>query len=715
MALQLESLFGPGEKISYASAANRTVESPAKPRRLVDTLVFVAVVTAIGLTVYISRLLSRDLYSGVPRSVPVSTIAATCRADVEGRACATVVVALNPGRFRVATSVPASRLTVQVGDASAIARSRFLLLRPEAPVRLLVEADASGGTAEILNADLRAGSRSVIEVPARRTDWNRLTFVSVPTPEGLVIDELGFFEHRTGLTEPSEPPFFHLPAARTYSIYSAAVTLVVCGFVVFAAWLAPAAVPNAIGPWLIAVLCYSICTLELGVSYSPYRTRDLRAMYAEEVAHFQGTGGTGNLTGGLYEGSRIVQGLGQTVPPGIVLWHRMPGYGLFCALAAAVGRTTDVIDIAMIVIALQVILYSIAVGLFVLAAERVFPRWMAWLLGLLIALLPKQLGNTQVDSIIAPMSLLVLTALLVCLAEERDKGRATFRTFLLVNGAFALWFFMRNDVLPGWIAMSLLLARRRWRYLAVPVILIATIALPWALYKQPYRHELDLMPTNTGEVFFLSLCEVPGAFPYECTDEGYFDWARGIGQSDPTSNTASRLAMTEVLRHWTTYPVHFVLMVEAKFRRCLFTTCWPGFQTPLNWPYHIIRRAGAFVMLLALVIVSMAVNHERRRSFLLGWALFFNMPLFFVVYESGGRFYAAAGVGLLVAAIPLLFESGLYAHMARHRWRVAAVAVCVAAFVVAGQRAEEWIVKHDSVHYWAPLLDPTHSSLRFTD
>ena len=679
-------------------------------RRLVDTLVLVAIIAAIGLAGYISRRLSRDVFSGVPQSVPVSMIAATCQADLEGRTCATVVIALNPGRFRIGTSVPASRLTVNVGDASAIAKSRFLLLRSEVPVRLLVEAGASAGTSEVLSADLRAGDRSVIDVPARTSDWNRMTFVPTPTPEPLVIDELGFFEDRAGLVGPSTPPFLHLPGARTYSLYSAAATLAVCVFVVLAAWLAPAAVPTGIGPWLVAVLCFSICMLELGVSYSPYRTRDLRSMYAGEVAHF---GGTGNLTGGLYEGSRIIQGLGQTVPPGIVPWHRMPGYGLFCAVAAAVGRTTDVIDIAMVAIALQVVLYSVTVGLFVLAAQRVFQPWMAWLLGLLIALLPKQLGNTQVDSIIAPMSLLVLTTLLVYLAQQNDEGQARFRTFLLVNGAFALWFFMRNDVLPGWIAISLALAYRRWRYLALPVILIAAIAVPWALYKQPYRHELALMPTNTGEVLFLSLCEVPGAFPYECSDAGYIDWATRISQSDPTSNKVSRLAVAEVLRHWTTYPVHFMLMVGTKFRRCMFTTCWPGVQTPLNWPYHIIREAGAFVMLLALVAVSIAVNHERRRSFLLGWALFFNMPLFFVVYESGGRFYAAAGVSLLVAAIPLLFERGLYAQMARHPWRVAAVVACVGAFVVGGQRVEDRIVKNESLHYWAPLLDPGKSTLRF--
>ena len=43
----------------------------------------------------------------------------------------------------------------------------------------------------------------------------------------------------------------------------------------------------------------------------------------------------------------------------------------------------------------------------------------------------------------------MIAALLTYLAEEQERGTATFRTFCLVNLGFALWFLMRNDVLPG--------------------------------------------------------------------------------------------------------------------------------------------------------------------------------------------------------------------------------------------------------------------------
>jgi len=51
--------------------------------------------------------------------------------------------------------------------------------------------------------------------------------------------------------------------------------------------------------------------------------------------------------------------------------------------------------------------------------------------------------------------------------------------------------------------------------------------------------------------------------------------------------------------------------------------------------------------------------------------------------------------------------------MSRHRWRAAAVIVAMFLFVAEGRLVEEVVVANDALHYWAPLLDPAHSSLRF--
>src|SRR5207237_715096 len=185
--------------------------------------------------------------------------------------------------------------------------------------------------------------------------------------------------------------------------------------------------------------------------FSPYWSFDLRSFYGEQLI-VSPLGG--NVTGGLLEGSRLAQGLGQTIAPGFVQWHRMPGYGWFCALASAIGRTSDLIEIAMIVVVLQVVLYSAAVGFFVSVGRRVFGLPIATLIGVLIVLLPKQLSHTEVDSIVAPIALLVLTALLVGLSQSNDAATPSMRTFLLVNAACGLWFVLRNAVLPGWVVLS---------------------------------------------------------------------------------------------------------------------------------------------------------------------------------------------------------------------------------------------------------------------
>ena len=58
------------------------------------------------------------------------------------------------------------------------------------------------------------------------------------------------------------------------------------------------------------------------------------------------------------------------------------------------------------------------------------------------------------------------------------------------------------------------------------------------------------------------------------------------------------------------------------------------------------------------------------------------MPIFGVVFASAGHFYAAAGVSLLVAAIPLLFDEGPYARVTQYPWRAVAVIARLGLFIV---------------------------------
>ena len=665
---------------------------------------------AVGAILGFAGLVARDVYAGVPASVTVSDLSASCVSDSPGVDCGVSVTRLNAGRFRVATSVPATSVTMRVADGRATARTRFVLARSTVPGRLVV-VGTGGGDSPLASGDVvTRNARYVLVAPAAPQAWDSLGFKPAPSNQPTVIEELGFFESRRGLLRSELQPIQAIPAQLFFLRYVAIATLLLCVWCAVAGWFLAGHWWTLLSPWLAAALCLGIGTLELGTTFSPYWGRDLRSFYASEWLPI---GPDSNLTSGLYEGSRLVQGLGETVRIGMVQWHRMPGYGLFCGMAALVGRTSDVIDIAANVILLQLLLFAAAAGLFVFAAQRMLPPWVAWLLGVLIAMLPKQLAYTQADSVIMPIQLLVLAALLVYLAAERD-GSGTFTPFVLVNLACALWFAMRTDVLPGWTVLAIVLAGGRWRRLALPVVLALTIAVPWAMYKKSYRHEFDLLPTNTGEVVLLSLCEVSGTFPFECTDVGYVDWARRGGHFDPATSQASSHAVAEVVRHWVTYPVHFGFMVFSKARRSITTESFPGFQTRFNRLYGVGGDTWMFVLLLTAAAAALAVNHQRRRTLLLGWAVVLNMPVFFVTFASAGRFYPAAGVSLLVATVPLVCDRSFYASLARHPWRTAAVIVCVAAFVGGGSRVEQLVRTHDALHYWAPLLDPGRSTLRFT-
>jgi len=160
--------------------------------------------------------------------------------------------------------------------------------------------------------------------------------------------------------------------------------------------------------------------------------------------------------------------------------------------------------------------------------------------------------------------------------------------------------------------------------------------------------------------------------------------------------------------------VHFGFMVWFKLRRCVLDQSWPGFKTRLSFLYTgILRGVGLFVPLLALVIIAIAVGHARERTLMLGWVLWLNMPIFLIVFTSGGRFYAPAGVSLLVAAIPLLFERDLYGRIRRYPWRAGFVVACFGLLVAGGASIEDLVLRHDALHYWAPFLDPHDSSLAF--
>jgi hypothetical protein len=119
----------------------------------------------------------------------------------------------------------------------------------------------------------------------------------------------------------------------------------------------------------------------------------------------------------------------------------------------------------------------------------------------------------------------------------------------------------------------------------------------------------------------------------------------------------------------------------------------------------------AIVGLLTIIGLCLAVDHERRRTLLFGWPLLFNAPLFWVMFASEGRFYAAIPIALLTAAVPPLFEGRFYARLAARPWRTASVLACAAVLAVAAWPFHDWLLRADAFRYWTPFLDPAQSQL----
>ena len=129
----------------------------------------------------------------------------------------------------------------------------------------------------------------------------------------------------------------------------------------------------------------------------------------------------------------------------------------------------------------------------------------------------------------------------------------------------------------------------------------------------------------------------------------------------------------------------------------------------------IHRGVGLFVFLLAVVGTAFAVGHARRRTLLLGWVLFLNMPMFCKVVACERRAdstYAAAGVDDALWSLRFRCSAtggrctrqGHATSMARRRRESLR---CFGRLLSLGApRVGDWMLRHDAVHCRAPFLDP---------
>jgi hypothetical protein len=670
--------------------------------RFVQAVIAVEFAVAVAIIAYAGFHDIRTVFVGAPAGLSIR-YRAVCRSADSESPCRAQMTEISPGRFRAATDGPASDLTVLV-EGGPIAQTRYLLASTAAPATVRVQ---SNEAPDLLSQAITPSKRTLISIPTA-TALESIAFDSRDPNQPMVVTELGVFADDRGLASDARPFFDAIPPQRYHATLIPRMVTRLALFTVLAAFFFPAGWLKRITPVALAVVCFSLCLIDLTVLYSPYTGHDLRAYYASgPLQEIPGS----NLNGPIWEAFRFLSGHGFTVADGLVSWAKMPGYGLFAAFAGVLFGHATLLQLVMSTVFLQVLFFSLSVGFFAWAAGKLWSPPVVWTVTLLVALLPKQLGYTQVDSVIAPVALVLLGIICLRLATTEHGRPVSIRTDVGLHLAFALWFLMRPDVLPGWAIVSVALHARQPRRLLLPLAFAAAIGISWAAYKMQYTGEFVPTTSTTGASLVCGLWEAPSKFPWVCSDESYFAWVSSHTTFDPKSAAGGNVVIREVLRFWLIYPGHFVFMIYNKILRCFSGDLWPGIPTDLQQSIFQVVGRGSLILTLATVIVlAIAVGYRRERTLLLSWPILLNAPVFWIMQTSEGRYYAAVGVAILIAAVPLLLDRGFFVRALERRSRSLAVLAGIAVVAVAAWPVHDWLLRTDSVHYWTPFLDPSRSS-----
>lgn len=430
--------------------------------------------------------------------------------------------------------------------------------------------------------------------------------------------------------------------------------------------------------------------------FSPEWGRDLRAYFISESLQLS-PGCNSNY--GLYMASSILQGKGPLIcgqPP----WCRMPGYGFILALA---GNAFDLLQMSIHGVLLQILLFALSLSFFFWAALRLLSPFVASLIATSISFLAEGFHHLQIESIM-PTIILICSAIgcLFC-AKYYKNEKIPLGYHILLHFAFALWFFLRTDILPAWAIVSLFFygkSSRSWKYFLIPVSFALTIGLSWAFFKLPFTKEFSMTTESIGASLMVGLWEIPHKFVWTVSDGAYFLWLDLLNLPFG-KKVSSDLALVEIFRFCFTYPIYTLSLILHKFllfaKGCLENALYPG-----SWK-------GLY--LLAPLFISFTLRYRCFQTFILSWPVLFNIPVFFLFYASEGRFYAAPIISLIVASFSLLLDRGFYRKMITYWGKTAIVLIAFLSILWFGPSVDEYLIKNDKLRYWAPFLDPFKSTL----
>jgi hypothetical protein len=464
--------------------------------------------------------------------------------------------------------------------------------------------------------------------------------------------------------------------------------------------------------WLAVFGCslaVAVAAVELRQTYPVGTSRSFpRAFATNHLQNF-------NLTESLVTGQNLLKGAGNTLPIAggatQIDTYRMPGYALFVALAGIIFRAppSDLESLGASTVYLQVLAFACAVAFLAYNLPRSVPAGVAVLLTAAICWFPQAHDLTQGDSMVLACGLLIAGSL--CFFDtDSEVWTIPWRYHVLVHAAFGLYFVMRSDVLVGWMGVSLFLYRRRLRWLLLPLVVALAIGGSWGAYKKLHGSDFVMTTSNVGHVAFVGLWQTPQhRFVWEPTDESYVRWinAHGYVYTEPRANG---FALREVIRFWFTYPGFIMSNIANKGYAYVVANVWTGplMLQPAEWVGRAMRKFGYWVLLFAIAGAA-ATGFQVRRTFLLGWPVILNLPLFLLLTYNP-RYLPFVGCSIMLAAVPLLASRDFYRRLNTIKWPLAFLFAVLCLVRLSGPAVYR-VALSDRFRYWAPLLDPSSSTL----
>ena len=481
-------------------------------------------------------------------------------------------------------------------------------------------------------------------------------------------------------------------------LYYEFILLAVIGFLMTLLIVSKRAGRSAVLIYCI-VVAFTLVISEYYIGFPPNADKeDLRVLCS--TVSLQGEGA--NLNWGLFMASNLLKGKG--FPP---YWNRMPGYGLMSILAGiTAGDPTNVARMALHMAFIQIMFFIAAITFFTWSAMKIMSHRAAAIMATTIISLPNQFFFTQVDSIMISITLLILGTMFLYLCRIKKSGRVSLVYYLLIHSGFALWFVMRPDVVPGWILTSIFLHRRSWRYYIIPVAFYLIIGLSWGSYKYKKTGDFNMTTAGTGASAFVGLWEIPHKFIWEPSDASSFKVATMLGISSGTTSGSKKIT-SEVIRFYFTYPGYTISLFYHKFIQFVFYQFSPGYGSqPVR---NIMRKYGFALLFLAVALISFLYRYKAMQTLLLSWPVLFNLPFFFLIYTSAGRFYAPHTAAMITYSVPLLMDKHFYWHIFKRPLAAVIILALTLALYFFGESLDKALIGWDAFRYWTPFLDPSDS------